>query len=98
MMHASAFILCLLGFAALGGATERQQYDLFRRKLSLSATWALRFAGVLALLLAMGALVTRQSWGLGLVMFSGYTSLAAGAIYCGFILHARKLAGRSKRR
>lgn len=85
MMHLLSFALCLAAFAALALAMERQQHDLFGRPLEPAVTRALRMTGTSALLLALGVLVNWQGWGLGLVMLSGHTSLAAGVVFCTII-------------
>lgn len=84
-MHLLSFTLCLAAFAALALATERQQHDLFGGPLSPTATRLLRVAGTGAMLLVLGVLLDWQGWGLGLVMFSGHTSLAAGVVFCAAI-------------
>ena len=89
MTHLLAFALCLAGFAALAFATRRQQRDIFGRALRPTTTYILRFIGVCALTLALGILVARQGWSLGLVMFSGHTTITAGLVLCGLIGHAR---------
>ncbi|MGA1856833.1 DUF3325 domain-containing protein [Azospirillum sp. 11R-A] len=85
MMHLLSFALCLAAFAALALATERQQHDLFGHPLPPAATRLLRIAGTGVMLLALGILLDWQGWGLGLVMFSGHTSLAAGVVFCAAI-------------
>lgn len=89
MSHLLAFVLSLAGFAVLAGAMNRQQRDLFGRALRPATTRALRLAGTAALLGALGILVEQQGWGLGLVMFSGHTSLAAGIVVCMLIGYQR---------
>ena len=81
MTHLLALALCLTGFAVLALATRRQQRDLIGRSLSRMATIGLRAVGAGALVLALGVLAAWQGWGLGLVTFSGHTSLAAGFVY-----------------
>jgi len=93
MMHLLSFALCLAAFTALALATERQQHDLFGRPLPPAATRLLRVAGTGVMLLALGVLLDWQGWGLGLVMFSGHTSLAAGVVFCAAI----GLAGARRR-
>jgi hypothetical protein len=87
MTHLLALALCLTGFAALALATRRQQRDLIGRSLSWTITIVLRLAGAGALVFALGVLVGWQGWGLGLVMFSGHTSLAAGLVYAVLVVH-----------
>ena len=89
MTHLLAAILCLAGFAALAAATERQQTALFGRHLQHAATRGLQILGASLLLVALALLITNQGWGLGLVMYSGHTSFAAGCVYCALILHGR---------
>jgi hypothetical protein len=89
MSHLFAFVLSLAGFAALASATHRQQRDLFGRVQGPARTRMLRLVGSVALLGALGVLAAQHGWGLGLVMFSGHTSLAAGVVVCGLIGYAR---------
>ncbi|ABD08218.1 conserved hypothetical protein [Rhodopseudomonas palustris HaA2] len=97
MMHALAFTLCLIGFAALALATRRQQHDVIGRSLPRGPVRGLRIVGTIALLLALGWLVARQGFGLGLVMFSGHTTMAAAVVYGALIARVR-MAGRTARR
>ncbi|WP_322516405.1 DUF3325 domain-containing protein [Rhodopseudomonas palustris] len=97
MMHALAFALCLAGFVALALATRRQQHEVIGRSLPRGPVRALRIVGAIALLIALGVLVAWHGWGLGLVMFSGHTTLAAGVVYCALIARVR-MAGRTARR
>jgi len=90
MIHAAVFSLCLAGFVALAFATRRQQREFLGGPLRSSVTYALRVIGTCALLAALGVLVTWQGWGLGLVMFSGHTTLTAGIVFCGLIVRSRK--------
>jgi fatty acid desaturase len=89
MSHLLASALCLAGFAALAFATRRQQRDIFGRPLRPATTYILRFVGACALAFALGILVARQGWSLGLVMFSGHTTITAGLLLCALIGHAR---------
>ena len=83
MTHLAAFVLCLAGFAALAFATRRQQRDILGGSLRSATTYGLRVAGACALLSALGILVAKYGWSLGLVMFSGHTSwLPASCIAC----------------
>ncbi len=92
MNYPVVYLLCLIGFMALALASYRQQRDVFRRSLSQPATRALRLGGMAALLLALSILVAWQGWGLGLVIFSGFTSLAAGIVYTALIIFMRRYA------
>lgn len=89
MMHLPSFVLCLAGFAALALATTRQQREIVGRPLRPSTRYVLRAAGTCALLTALGLLIAWNGWSLGLVMFSGHTSLAAALLYCSLIGYAR---------
>lgn len=96
-MHLLSFVLCLAGFAALALATPRQHREIVGRPLRLSTKYLLRAIGTFALLAALGLLVAWNGWSLGLVMFSGHTSLAAGLLYCSLIGYARySLSARPK--
>lgn len=98
MSHLFAFVLSLAGFAALASATHRQQRDLFGKALGPAKTRILRLVGSAALLGALGVLVAQFGWGLGVVMFSGHTSLAAGVVVCGLIGYARIQGPRVRHR
>ncbi|NNM74144.1 DUF3325 domain-containing protein [Enterovirga aerilata] len=89
MSHLVALVLCVAGFGGLALATDRQQHAVFGRALPEGVTYGLRIAGAAALLLALGSLVVRQGWGLGLVMFSGHTSLASGLVHATLIGYSR---------
>lgn len=90
MIHLLSFLLCLTGFAALALAMDRPQRDLFGRPLPVSTTAALRVIGAVTLLAALGVLVVWQGWALGLVMFSGHTSLGAGVVHAALIGWTRR--------
>ncbi|WP_454620604.1 DUF3325 domain-containing protein [Bradyrhizobium cenepequi] len=92
MSHLLSFALCLAGFTALAFATSRQQRDIFGRPLRPTTTYVQRIAGACALLLALGVLVARQGWSLGLVMFSGHAGIAAGIVFCALIGRTRMFA------
>ncbi|MGP9811838.1 DUF3325 domain-containing protein [Rhodopseudomonas sp. NSM] len=98
MMHALAFALCLAGFVALALATRRQQHEVIGRSLPRGPVRGLRIAGAAALMLALGVLVGWQGWGLGLVMFSGHTTLAAAIVYCALIGRVRMAARKAGQR
>jgi fatty acid desaturase len=89
MSHLLACALCLAGFAALAFATRRQQRDFFGRPLRPMTTYVLRLVGAGALTFALSILVAQQGWSLGLVMFSGHTTITAGLVLCALIVHAR---------
>ena len=89
MNHLLPFALCVAGFTALAFAVRRQQRDIMGRPLRLTTTYVLRVAGACALLLALGFLVTEKGWSIGLVIFSGQTSIAAGIVLCALIGQAR---------
>jgi hypothetical protein len=90
MTHLAAFALCLTGFAALAVTSARQQRRLFVRPMGASSLATVRMAGWAALAAALALLVSWQAWGLGLVMFSGHTSLAAGVVHAGLIAYAQR--------
>ena len=90
MTHLLVLALCLAGFTALALAMRRQQRDLLGRSLRLPVTYGLRGIGACALILALGILVAAHGWAIGLVMFSGHTSIAAGIVYAVLVGHAGK--------
>lgn len=89
MNHLLTLLCCLLGLTALALAVERQQEAVFGRVLPARNIRALRLAGWGALALALWIIVARQGWALGLVSYSGHTSLAAGMVHLGLIIHGR---------
>ncbi|MDM0120618.1 DUF3325 domain-containing protein [Variovorax arabinosiphilus] len=98
MTHLAVFLLSTLGFAALALAMERHQEDLFGHALAATTTRWLRLAGVAALLLALGVTVRAQGWGVGLVSFSGHTSLGAGLVFGVLVVIERTRPRRTARR
>ena len=98
MTHLAVFLLSTLGFAALALAMERHQEDLFGHALAMAATRWLRMAGVAALLLALVLMVKAQGWGVGLVSYSGHTSLGAGLVFGALVVIARMRSRRPARR
>lgn len=95
MNHLLTFAACLAGFAALALATERQQDDLFGQPLAARKTQVLKLAGWSALAVALYVIVQAQGWGMGLVSYSGHTSLAAGLVLTVLITHSRVRGRRS---
>lgn len=92
MTHLLAFALCLAGFAGLALTAARQQRSLFAQPLGASAITVARGAAWAALGVALALLVSAHGWGLGLVMFSGHTSLAAGVVHIALIGWSRTMA------
>ena len=90
MSHLAALLLSIIGFAALALVNERQQHELFDRALPARQTRLLGTFATLALLAVLAGLVSRWGWSLGLVMFSGHTSLAAGIILIALIIRERR--------
>ena len=89
MNHLLVLLPSLLGFVLLALSMARQQEDVFGSLLPRKATYGLRTAGWAALALALFVAVRGQGWALGLVSYSGHTSLAAGLVLCALIVHAR---------
>lgn len=94
MNHLGTFLLSLLGFAALALATERQQEIHLGRALASKATRCLRIAGWTGLFLALSIAVGSQGWAMGLVSYSGHTSLCAGLIFAALLVRERRLTAR----
>lgn len=98
MTHLIVFLLSTLGFTALALAMERHQEDLFGEPLAATATRWLRVAGWAALLAALALMVKAQGWGVGLVSYSGHTSLGAGLVFGALVVIARTRSRRPARR
>lgn len=90
MTHVASLLICVGAFAALAMATERAQQDVLERTLSRDATRALRIIGWALLLASLAVVVGAQGWGLGLVSYSGHTSVAAGLVFLGLIARQRR--------
>jgi len=90
MNHLPPFLLCLAGFVMLALAMDRPQEAILGHRLPRARIKALRIVGTGLLLLALGWLTHQQGWGLGLVMFSGQTSLAAGIVFCALVVLGRR--------
>lgn len=89
MTHLPPLFCCLIGFVALALAMPRTQ-----EHWSTGTIRCLRTAGAAMLLLALGLLVWRHGWGIGLVAYGGHTSLAAGIVFWALIVHERMRARR----
>ena len=98
MTHLIALLLSTLGFAALALAMERHQEDLFGHALATTATRWLRVVGWAALMLALVLIVQAQGWGVGLVSYSGHTSLGAGLVFGALVVVERTRSRRPARR
>jgi hypothetical protein len=95
MNHVTVLLLSLLAFSALALAMDRHQRNMFGHRLAIGRTRCLRLGGWTALVLALLAAVGDQGWALGLVSYSGHTSLAAGLIFGALIANERKKSARS---
>jgi len=89
MNHLPPFLLCLAGFVMLALAMDRPQETVLGHPLPRVPIRALRIVGTGLLLLALGWLARQQGWGLGLVIFSGHTSLTAGIVFCALVVLGR---------
>jgi hypothetical protein len=89
-MHGLALIICVLAFAFLALAMERHQDTVFGRKLPVGPSRGFRIAGWCGIVLVLRLVVGDEGWALGLVSFSGCTSLAAGIVYGVLILQERR--------
>lgn len=94
MSHLAVMLLSLLAFSMLALAMERHQENLFGRLLAPATTRRLRLIGWSALALALLAAVQEQGWALGLVSFSGHTSLAAGLVLAALIVYEHRKTRR----
>jgi len=90
MMHVFSLLLCVAAFAALAMATDRAQSDVLGRELPVSTSRTLRAIGWGLLLASLALVVNVQGWGLGLVSYSGHTSVAAGVVFLALIVQQRR--------
>lgn len=93
MINISVWVLCVASFAVLALSMPRQQEDLFGAELASRPTRAMRFAGWGGLVVALWLLVASQGWALGLVSYSGHTSVAAGLVYLSLVVVQRRKQG-----
>jgi len=94
MSHLASLALCVFGFTALAVAMERHQEDLFGRPMVPATARSLRIAGWATLLLALAVAVRAQGWALGLVSYSGHTSLGAALVFGTLIVQAQRKSRR----
>ncbi|WP_233865870.1 DUF3325 domain-containing protein [Paraburkholderia adhaesiva] len=88
-MRLLALLLCVGAFACLAMAMARHQEALLGRALPVVHSRCLRGAGWCSLGIALVLVVAGQGWALGLVAFSGSTSVAAGTVYGALIAWGR---------
>ena len=94
MMPIFALVLCVPAFACLAMAMERHQETLLSARLPAVLSRVLRGAGWCMLLVALWLAVAGKGWALGLVWYSGCTSLAAGIVYGLLIVYAQRTTVR----
>ncbi|WP_250454509.1 DUF3325 domain-containing protein [Caballeronia sp. ATUFL_M2_KS44] len=80
-----AVVVCIASFSCLAMAMERHQLTLFKRLMTRGQTHAFRIAGWCGLAFALWMLVANEGWAMGLVRYSGCTSLGAGIVYIALI-------------
>jgi hypothetical protein len=80
-MSVLVWVLCVAAFACLAMAMERHQEMVLGASLTATASRILRCAGWCVLLIALWLAVAARGWALGLVCYSGFTSMAAGIVY-----------------
>lgn len=88
-MRLFALLLCVFAFASLAMAMARHQEAVFGRTLPAAGSRCFRGAGWSGLLIALWLIVADQGWALGLVDYSGSTSVAAGVVYGALIVRER---------
>lgn len=89
-----ALVPCVAAFMCLAMAMERHQETVFDGRLAAAVSRVLRCAGWCGLLIALWLAVAERGWALGLVWYSGCTSLAAGIVYALLIIMARRFSPR----
>lgn len=80
-MLIAALVMSVAAFACLAMAMERHQETVFGSLLAVAASRALRWAGWCGLAIVLWLVVAARGWALGLVHYSGVTSIAAGVVY-----------------
>ncbi|MDR5816691.1 MULTISPECIES: DUF3325 domain-containing protein [unclassified Caballeronia] len=92
MMHLLTFLFCLIAFACLAASMDRHQQAVWGREWSPRTSRGLRITGWCGLVLALRLIVDQDGWALGLVRYSGLTSLAAGIVFGSLIMWQRRAA------
>lgn len=80
-MRLVALLLCVCALTCLAMAMERHQATVLGKALPVATSRGLRATGWGGLTIALSLVVAGQGWALGLVAFSGITSVAAGIVY-----------------
>lgn len=93
-MRVVALPLCVFAFACLAMAMTRHQETVFGRPLPVAGSRGFRVTGWCALLVALWLVVADQGWALGLVCYSGSTSVAAGMVYGALVVWDRRRPAR----
>ncbi|KND61285.1 iron uptake protein [Candidatus Burkholderia verschuerenii] len=89
MTHFLTLVFCVVAFASLAASMERHQQALLGHALPPGQSRGFRIAGWCALVLALRFIVDDDGWALGLVRYSGCTSLAAGLVFGALIVYER---------
>ena len=89
-LHLLLFSICLFGFLALALSMIRHQEDLFGQPKKRTFTLCMRAIGWLSLVLAAVLAIYGLDIAVGLVAYSGHTSMAAALIYLFLLLIDRK--------
>ncbi|SPB13747.1 hypothetical protein NOV72_01011 [Caballeronia novacaledonica] len=89
MTHFLCIVFCVMAFTFLAVSMDRHQMNLFGGELRAGQSRGFRIAGWCGLVLALRFIVGDEGWALGLVTYSGCTSLAAGLVYGGLIAYER---------
>ncbi|SAL79093.1 hypothetical protein AWB71_05823 [Caballeronia peredens] len=88
-MHLLTIVFCVIAFAFLALSMLRHQEIVFGRELRAGQARGFRIAGWCGLLLALRFIVGDEGWALGLVSYSGCTSLAAGLVFGALVIRQR---------
>ncbi len=94
MNHLIVQLLCLLSFGWLALAINRHQETVFGQILPSRTTLVLRLAGWAGFACALLAAIRSHGVPLGLVSYSGHTSLSAGLIFAALVACRRRSASR----
>ena len=76
-----ALVMSVAAFACLAMAMERHQETVCGAAFAVAPSRVLRWAGWCGLAIALCLVVTARGWAIGLVNYSGMTSIAAGIVY-----------------
>lgn len=95
MSHLDVLMLSVLSFGCLAMAVERQQEDVFGRRLAAGVTKVLWWAGWLLLVVSLVLALREPLSAVGAVAWFGCISAAAGLVFLSLVMMSRVRVNRA---